>query len=116
MSVNRTGACCWFAMARPTGTAEGRIQGHGDVPLNALGPLAQARVVRRRAGAHDRVISVICSDLVRTRETAEAHDRATGFDVASMPASASGTLAYCGVVPMLSGVLLTPKVWPLSRR
>jgi probable phosphoglycerate mutase len=33
----RASACCWCAMARPTGTAQGRFQGQIDIPLNGNG-------------------------------------------------------------------------------
>jgi probable phosphoglycerate mutase len=48
---------------------QGRFQGHLDVPLNALG-LRQARRMAERL-AQERVDVVYCSDLLRTRQTAE---------------------------------------------
>ena len=67
-----------------------------DVPLNALG-LAQARVVG------DELARTIGRqrDLQRSRahaETAKPQSRRPASILASMPASASGTLAYCRVV------------------
>lgn len=58
---------------------EGRLQGHGDPPLNATG-LAQAeRVADMLAGR--RVDAVWSSDLRRARQTADAIARTTGVPV-----------------------------------
>ena len=50
--------------------AEGRIQGMLDVPLNELG-FQQAKVVADELARSIDVASIVCSDLVRTRETAK---------------------------------------------
>ena len=60
--------------------AEGRIQGMLDVPLNELG-LAQAKVVADELARSIDVASIVCSDLVRTRETAKPLVDATGFAI-----------------------------------
>jgi len=48
---------------------EGRFQGHIDVPLNARGLRQAARMAERLAA--ERVDVFYCSDLLRTRQTAE---------------------------------------------
>lgn len=60
--------------------AEGRIQGMLDVPLNALGTL-QAKLVSDEIARTIDVAAVVCSDLVRTRETAKPLIEATGFAI-----------------------------------
>ena len=60
--------------------AEGRIQGMLDLPLNALG-LLQATLVADELAQRIDVGSIVCSDLVRTRETAKPLVDATGFSI-----------------------------------
>lgn len=60
--------------------AEGRIQGMLDVPLNELG-FQQARVVADELARAIDLASIVCSDLVRTRETAKPLVDATGFPI-----------------------------------
>ncbi len=80
MAVNKTRRLLLVRHGETDWNAEGRIQGMLDVPLNALG-LAQARVVGDELARTIEVASVICSDLVRTRETAKPLSEATGFDI-----------------------------------
>ena len=60
--------------------AEGRIQGMLDVPLNALG-WQQATLVAEELAQRIEVGAIVCSDLVRTRETAKPLVDATGFPI-----------------------------------
>lgn len=57
-----------------------RFQGHIDVPLNATG---QAQALRLAERLHDEPLdAVVCSDLVRTRETAAPTLRRRGLEAA----------------------------------
>ncbi len=56
-----------------------RFQGHIDVPLNATG-LEQARRLGERL-AHERIAHIVCSDLVRTRQTAEPAAQQLGLPI-----------------------------------
>lgn len=58
--------------------AEGRIQGHLPVPLNARG-IAQAEAVARRLDGIP-ISALYCSDLLRARQTAEAISRRSGHE------------------------------------
>ena len=57
---------------------EGRFQGQVDVPLNAFGMLQAERLAARLAG-EPRIDALHCSDLLRTRQTAEPSARALGL-------------------------------------
>lgn len=74
--------CCIVRHGETPWNAARRLQGHRDIPLNAVG-LAQARA----AGAYlkqrvdDRFSAVVSSDLLRARQTAEAIANALGLPV-----------------------------------
>lgn len=80
--------CCIVRHGETPWNAERRLQGHQDIPLNALG-LAQARA----AGAYLKekhgqsyFSTVISSDLLRARQTAEAVGAALELPVVLAPA------------------------------
>lgn len=50
---------------------EGRIQGHTDIPLNRKGRMQIAQTAKGLAGICPNIDSIICSSLVRARESAE---------------------------------------------
>lgn len=50
---------------------EGRIQGHTDIPLNQKGRMQIARTAKGLAGICPNIGLMICSPLVRARESAE---------------------------------------------
>lgn len=50
---------------------EGRIQGHTDIPLNQKGRMQIARIAKGLAGICPDIGLMICSPLVRARESAE---------------------------------------------
>jgi broad specificity phosphatase PhoE len=69
----------WFRHGQTDWNAEGRIQGHLDVPLNDLGR-QQARLLiahLRRLGLE----ALLCSDLSRSRESAEIISKALKIPV-----------------------------------
>ena len=59
--------------------AEGRIQGMLDVPLNALG-VQQAEMAAAELARTIAMAELVSSDLVRTRETTQPINAATGFE------------------------------------
>jgi probable phosphoglycerate mutase len=63
--------------AESTWNAAGRWQGHGDPPLSQRGREQAARCAAKLAG--EKVDRLVCSDLRRTRETAEAIAAALGL-------------------------------------
>jgi broad specificity phosphatase PhoE len=63
--------------AESTWNAAGRWQGHGDAPLSELGLEQAARCGDRMRG--EQADRLICSDLLRTRQTAEAIGRVLGL-------------------------------------
>lgn len=80
--------CCIVRHGETPWNAERRLQGHQDIPLNALG-LAQARAAGTYlAEKHGRSCfsAVISSDLLRARQTAEAVGEALGLSVGLAPA------------------------------
>ena len=80
--------CCIVRHGETPWNAERRLQGHQDIPLNALG-LAQARAAgtylkeKHRQSCFSAVIS---SDLLRARQTAEAVGAALALPVELAPA------------------------------
>jgi probable phosphoglycerate mutase len=63
--------------------ATGRIQGHSDTPLNAVGLLQAQRVARRLAG--EPVRALYSSDLARAFETATVIGQSLGLPVVISP-------------------------------
>jgi broad specificity phosphatase PhoE len=63
--------------AESTWNAVGRWQGHGDPPLSERGLEQSRRCAEEMRG--ERVDRLICSDLLRTRQTAEAIGSALGM-------------------------------------
>jgi broad specificity phosphatase PhoE len=63
--------------AESTWNAAQRWQGHGDAPLSELGLEQAERCAERMRG--EQVDRLICSDLMRTRQTAEAIGRVLGM-------------------------------------
>ena len=63
---------------------EPRFQGQIDVPLNALGRLQAQRLAERLTG--ERIDRLVCSDLLRTRETAAPSAQQLGLSVLPTPA------------------------------
>lgn len=74
--VARHGRTAW--------NAEGRFQGHGDPPLDAVGE-AQARALAATLSVLDPPV-VVTSDLRRARQTAEVVAEASGADLVVEPA------------------------------
>jgi probable phosphoglycerate mutase len=75
----RTGAPCLIFLFRHGETdwnRAGRLQGHTDVPLNALG-LAQAEALARKLRPH-RLEAVLSSDLLRAKTTGRIVAEALG--------------------------------------
>lgn len=70
--------------------AEGRFQGHTDVPLNARG-LAQARTARDLLRGRG-IVTICCSPLRRARTTAEIVNEVLG-----LPLVVIDDLAECGL-------------------
>lgn len=80
--------CCFVRHGETPWNAERRLQGHQDIPLNALG-LAQAAAAARylvQRHAQWSFSAVISSDLLRARQTADTIGAALGLDVRSEPA------------------------------
>ncbi len=59
--------------------AEGRIQGHQDSPLTAMG-IKQAEAVAHRLGV-EKLDAIVASDLGRVRQTVEPLSKRTGLQV-----------------------------------
>ncbi|HEX9617128.1 MAG TPA: histidine phosphatase family protein [Anaerolineales bacterium] len=59
--------------------AEGRWQGHADVPLNSRGHAQAEEIARSLAG--EKIDAIYVSDLRRTEQTAEPLARAQGLEV-----------------------------------
>ncbi|NBU79647.1 MAG: histidine phosphatase family protein [Sphingomonadaceae bacterium] len=80
--------CCIVRHGETPWNADRRLQGHQDIPLNALG-LAQAEAagqyLQRRHQATP-FSAVVSSDLLRARQTAEAVADALGLSVQAEPA------------------------------
>ncbi len=62
---------------------EPRFQGQIDVPLNALGRLQAQRLAERLTG--ERIDRLVCSDLLRTRETAAPSAQQLGLSLLPTP-------------------------------
>lgn len=80
MSILKTKRLILVRHGETAWNAQGRIQGMLDVPLNELG-FQQARVVGDELARSIDVACIVCSDLVRTRETAQPLVDATGFAI-----------------------------------
>ena len=65
--------------------AAGRWQGHGDPPLSDLGFEQARRCAERFAQASAPVDRLICSDLLRTRQTASAIGESLGLEPQPTP-------------------------------
>jgi probable phosphoglycerate mutase len=66
--------CCIVRHGETAWNADRRLQGHQDIPLNALG-LAQAEAAGQYLQRHHQELpfaAVVCSDLLRARQTADA--------------------------------------------
>ena len=80
--------CCIVRHGETPWNADRRLQGHQDIPLNALG-LSQAEAAGRylqKKHAENPFSAVISSDLLRARQTADAVARALGLAVQDAPA------------------------------
>lgn len=79
MKTTHSSAACQLCLVRHGETAwnaEGRLQGHLDIPLNDNG-FAQADALSQRLAALKQDFSALyCSDLLRTRQTAAGIARA----------------------------------------
>ncbi|MDY0072068.1 MAG: histidine phosphatase family protein [Thauera sp.] len=73
MKATHSGTGCRLCLVRHGETAwnaQGRLQGHVDIPLNETGR-AQADALRQRLASLDEGFAALyCSDLLRTRQTA----------------------------------------------
>lgn len=79
--------CCFVRHGETPWNAERRLQGHQDIPLNALG-LAQADAAARYLSvrhAESPFAAVISSDLQRARQTADAIGAALQLHVQNAP-------------------------------
>ncbi len=62
-----------------------RWQGHGDPPLSELGFEQARQCAERLAELRGRIDRLVCSDLLRTRQTAEAIAQALALEVRPTP-------------------------------
>ncbi len=79
--------CCFVRHGETPWNAERRLQGHQDIPLNALG-LAQAEATARylvARHAESPFAAIVSSDLQRARQTADAIARALDLTVQHAP-------------------------------
>lgn len=80
--------CCIVRHGETAWNADRRLQGHQDIPLNALG-LAQANAAGRYLQERHRqspFAAIVSSDLIRARQTADAVGEALGMPVRANPA------------------------------
>ena len=79
--------CCFVRHGETPWNAERRLQGHQDIPLNALGLAQAVAAAGYLAERHAQVpfSAVVSSDLQRARQTAEAIAGALGMDVQAAP-------------------------------
>ena len=79
--------CCFVRHGETPWNAERRLQGHRDIPLNALG-LAQAEAAARYLAKRHAQIpfqAIVSSDLQRARQTADAIGNALSLPVQAEP-------------------------------
>lgn len=79
--------CCFVRHGETPWNAERRLQGHQDIPLNALGLAQAAAAARYLAQRHTQnpFSAVVSSDLMRARQTADTIASALGLDVHDAP-------------------------------
>ncbi len=79
--------CCVVRHGETPWNAERRLQGHQDIPLNALGmsQAAAAAAYLQRRHAETPFAAVISSDLLRARQTGDAIGQALGLPVQDAP-------------------------------
>jgi len=80
--------CCIVRHGETAWNADRRLQGHQDIPLNALG-LAQADAAGRylqQRHQQSPFAAIVSSDLIRARQTADAVGQALDLPVTANPA------------------------------
>ena len=79
--------CCFVRHGETPWNAERRLQGHQDIPLNAVGLAQAAAAARYLAQRHAQTpfSAVISSDLLRARQTANSIAVATHLPVQDAP-------------------------------
>jgi probable phosphoglycerate mutase len=79
--------CCFVRHGETPWNAERRLQGHQDIPLNALGLGQAVAAARYLAVRHAQTpfAALVSSDLQRARQTADAIGEALGLTVQAEP-------------------------------